>query len=119
MCGAHGRSCTKIQKLAKSCEPRTIAGNLFLENAQRGKFPFGYHYSILPQEHSACLNNFMTQHSKFVQEIQSSSPANIPVPISPPVSPLSLPYSPESPRLEEELPELLEPPIIAIDSDSD
>ena len=119
ICGAHGRSSTKIQKLAKNCEPRTFAGNRFLNNAQKGIFPFGYHYSILPQEHSACLNKFMTSHSKLVQEIQSFSPASMPVPVSPPVSPLSLPYSPESPRLEEEIPVLLEPPILAIDSDSD
>ena len=103
VCGAHGRSSTKIQKLATGCEPCATAGRLFLDNAENGKFPFGYHYNILPQEHSKCLNNFIEQHQQLVLAMHSDA-SSIPIPESqpatPPISPLSLPYSPQSPRIE-------------------
>ena len=101
-CGAHGRTCTKIQKLASKCDLPTAAGTAFINNSKNGIFPFGYNYSILPIEQSKCLNNIIDQHQQLVEGIQQDA-SSIPIPgsqsvtpvSSPPCSPLSLPFSPQ------------------------
>ena len=103
ICGAYGRDSTKIQKLAQNCEPPTAAGMTFLNNASNGKFPFGYHYSILPQEQRTCLNKVMHEHQQLVEATNleaSSIPITESQPATPPVSPLSRSYSPKSPAQE-------------------
>ena len=97
--GAYGRDSTKIQKLAQSCEPPTAAGVIFLKNASNGLFPFGYYYSILPQEEKKCLNKVMQDHLQLVEAINTDA-SSIPLVESqlatPPISPVSLPLSPQS-----------------------
>ena len=113
-CGAHGRTCTQIQKLASKCDFPTAAGTVFLNNAHNGKFPFGYYYSILPNEQGKCLNNIIDQHQQLVEKANLDA-CNVPIPESQPVtpsfspslSPLSCPvsplYSPASPAEDQEL----------------
>ena len=75
----------------------------FLNNASNGKFPFGYHYSILPQEQRTCLNKVMHEHQQLVEATNleaSSIPITESQPATPPVSPLSRSYSPKSPAQE-------------------
>ena len=99
VCGAYGRDSTKIQKLAQSCETPTAAGVIFFKNASNGSFPFGYYYSILPQEEKKCLNKVMQDHTQLVEAINTDA-SSIPIEESqlatPPFSPLSLPFSPQS-----------------------
>ena len=119
ICGAYVRNSTKIQKLAKVCEPPTVAGSICLNNALNGNFPFGYYYIILPQEQRKCLNKVLQEHQQLVDAINPDA-SSIPIPESqpapPPSSPLS--YSPQSPgRVGDEHIEQLDS--IHIFSDSD
>ena len=79
--------------------PHTAAGVIFLKNVSNGSFPFGYYYSILPQEEKKCLNKVMQDHMQLVEAINTDA-SSIPIEESqlatPPLSPLSLPFSPQS-----------------------
>ena len=74
-------------------------------------FPFGCYYSILPQEQSKCFNKVLEEHQQLVEVINPDA-SSIPIPESqpaiPPVSPLVLPCSLVSPRIEADYAEQLD-----------
>ena len=68
-----------------------------------GKTYVGYNYSSSTQEHNKYLNKIRKRHQQIAQDLNGNG-NSISIPESPPVTPplshLSLPYSPQSPRIE-------------------
>ena len=85
-----------------------------------GKTYVGYNYSSSTQEHNKYLNKIRKRHQQIAQDLNGNG-NSISIPESPPVTPplshLSLPYSPQSPRIEVEHREQIDIFHILTDSD--